>query len=246
MGKGSCLDFGTLIHVCCVLSGSMWEILFAYLGAVLKNITYFSLLAAVLGTLTACSQQPSTSPPPVPVVKPSPEIAAEATRVANNPPPSNKPSNAEAYVEESKKGDWNVSREISRLDDSQNLILTLRAKIPVSSKLNSNYYPTLHLACLEKKLYAYIDWGTFVHNETASVTTRLDNTPAVTKRWLVSTDYQATFAPQTVRFIKSLVKHQTLVARVIPYADNPLLTEFDLTGLDTHIQLLNNECHIRN
>lgn len=244
MGKGSCLDFKALVNVFCVLSGSMCKILFAYLGAVLKNITYLSLLAATVGTLTACSQQPSASSPPV--VKASPEMEAEAVRTANNAQSSSKSTHAEAYVEESKKGDWNVSREISRLDDSQNLILTLRAKIPVSSKLNSNYYPTLHLACLEKKLYAYIDWGTFVHNETASVTTRLDNTPAVTKRWLVSTDYQATFAPQTVRFIKSLVKHQTLVARVIPYADNPLLTEFDLTGLDTHIQLLNNECHIRN
>ncbi len=109
MGKGSCLDFKALVNVFCVLSGSMCKILFAYLGAVLKNITYLSLLAAAVGTLTACSQQPSASSPPIvkaspEVVKVSPEMEAEAVRTANNAQSSSKSTHAEAYVEESKKG----------------------------------------------------------------------------------------------------------------------------------------------
>lgn len=205
---------------------------------------------ATLITLTACAPEaaPPKTPPP-----PSPAPQAEAAKIANraaesttapsaakeDTPAAPAPAPAPAPV-----GKWDVSKEVSKLDDSENVFLVLGADILVTNKFNETYSPKMLLTCREKRLEAYIDWDTFVHSESSAVTTRIDSAPAVTKHWSVSTNYKATFAPQPLRFIKSLVGHQKLVVRVVPYGDAPLLTEFDLTGLDQHIKTLYDACRI--
>lgn len=199
-------------------------------------------ILATLITLTACAPEatPPKTPPP-----PSPDTQAEAAKIANRAAESTTaPSYTKDYAPAAPVGKWDVSKKVSKLDDSENVILLLEADIPVTNKFNETYPPKLLLTCREKSLDAYIGWNTFVHTESTAVTTRIDSAPAVTKHWSVSTDYKVTFAPQPLRFIKSLVGHQKLVVRVVPYGDAPLLTEFDLTGLDQHIKTLYDACRI--
>jgi hypothetical protein len=59
----------------------------------------------------------------------------------------------------------------------------------------------------------------------------------------MSTDSQATFHPQAIPFLKSLVQANKLVAQVTPYNASPVTAIFDTTGLGNAIKPLRETCN---
>ncbi|HHD81926.1 MAG TPA: hypothetical protein ENK94_01905, partial [Campylobacterales bacterium] len=66
---------------------------------------------------------------------------------------------------------------------------------------------------------------------------------AVTKRWSISTDHEATFPPKSIGFTKDLIKHDKLLVQLTPYGDSPVMTTFDIGGLEEAIKPLRKACN---
>jgi type VI secretion system protein VasI len=59
----------------------------------------------------------------------------------------------------------------------------------------------------------------------------------------MSTDSKATFHPQPIAFLKSMMEANTLVAQVTPYNESPVTAIFDTTGLADAIKPLRETCN---
>jgi hypothetical protein len=143
-------------------------------------------------------------------------------------------------------GKWSIRFQKSAFDDSRTVILHLVADSPVRGWLKLET-PTLVLRCLEGKTHAYIDVGMAAqpelgeHNH-ATIRLRFDAAPAVKRRALESTDQTALFISDPIPFIRSLLKHRTLVFGFTPFNAPPAETQFDLAGLAAVIGPLRETC----
>jgi hypothetical protein len=138
--------------------------------------------------------------------------------------------------------DWQLKEEISPVDDSRVVYLSLIATetTPAAPGLT---VPTLFVRCKEGKVESFINWGAPVGTGTVAVTTRLDDGKAETARWLVSTDFRSTFVRGSPwAFIARLRAHDLLVARLIPLAQNETTAIFSLVGLDRMMRPVEEAC----
>jgi hypothetical protein len=139
-------------------------------------------------------------------------------------------------------GDWQLTEEISPVDDSKVVYLSLKATeaTPAAPGLT---VPTLFVRCKEGKVESFITWGAPVGTGTVAVTTRLDDGKAETARWLVSTDFRSTFVRgSSWAFISKLRGHDLLVAPLIPLAQNETTAIFNLVGLDRMLRPVKAAC----
>lgn len=136
-------------------------------------------------------------------------------------------------------GKWIVSDRINPIDDSRTVTLALEAD---SGRSRWGHPIGLILRCRSNTTDLFIGWNSFLGRE-ASVLTRIGTEAAVTKRWNLSTDSQATFHPRgTIDFIKQMLQSNRLVAQVTPYSENPITAIFDTTGLENAITPLRETC----
>jgi len=141
------------------------------------------------------------------------------------------------------KGKWIVSEETSAIDDSKKVILSLTAENSVGNGYKTNT-PTMILRCSENKTNAYINIGIFLGLTSTKVLSRLDTKKATTRRWSISTDNKAIFAPSSnVKYIKSIMNHDKLLIQLTPYNESPIMTTFDLRGLKEAVKPLKKACH---
>ena len=141
------------------------------------------------------------------------------------------------------KGKWVTTIDTSPIDDSQKVTLTLEAETSIRGNYSSST-PTLILRCSENKTEAYIAWDVYLGIGTTKVLTRLDRDKARTKTWGLSTDNKATFVPgSNTTFIKSLIGHKKLLTQTTPYGASPVMTTFQLSGLNDAVKPLRKACH---
>jgi len=138
-------------------------------------------------------------------------------------------------------GKWSVRTEVSPIDDSTNVYLSLEANEAVSSKLKTAT-PTLTLRCKEKKTEAFINWGVYLGIDETNVLVRLDGGKASQSSWSISTDYEATFVPGGAGFIKRMMGHEKMLARVTPYSESSATVTFDIAGLSEAVKPLQKAC----
>src|SRR6266566_2151972 len=109
-------------------------------------------------------------------------------------------------------GAWQVSDKTNPLDDSRTVTLDLAA---TSGRSVYGKPIVLVLRCQSHK----------------------------TENWGVSTDHTATFYhSDPVAFIQELMAADRFVAQVIPYNESPITAVFDLTGLQTAVKPLRDDC----
>jgi type VI secretion system protein VasI len=136
-------------------------------------------------------------------------------------------------------GKWQVSDRTNPIDDSRTITLVLTAD---SGRSRFGNPIALILRCQSNTTELYINWHSFLGRE-ANVLTRLGNEDAVTNRWSLSTDSQATFHPRgAIDFIKQMLQSTRLVAQVTPYSESPITAIFDTTGLENAITPLRETC----
>lgn len=141
---------------------------------------------------------------------------------------------------------WRVSKETSRIDDSMNVVLSLRAESSITGWPRKNHTPSLILRCKEKETEAYIVTGMSPQVEygtdDATVTLRFDKDKATKVQMTKSTDGEALFFEPSVGFIKSMLDHSTLLFEFTPFNSSPAMTSFDLRGLAEAIKPLRETC----
>lgn len=141
------------------------------------------------------------------------------------------------------KGKWLVQSDKSPINDSTNVFLSLDSE----KALRSGYKtvtPTLVIACSEGKTNVYINWDLYLGLQSTTMLTRLDKEKAVTKTWIISTDNKAVFVSGSdVIFAKQLMVHQSLLAQITPYGENPVMATFEVGGLSEAIKPLRRACN---
>jgi hypothetical protein len=123
---------------------------------------------------------------------------------------------------------WVGSSSTDPIDDSRTIMLTLDSDAgqdgtgsPVSLVLR---YGAQHSD-------VYINWSSSL-GPTASVTSRIGKEKATTAEWVESKDGKATFYPDDAAgLIAKLKDVDTFVAKVVPPKGDPLIAQFDVSGL---------------
>ncbi len=121
---------------------------------------------------------------------------------------------------------WRVEREKSPMDDSEGYTAILKSKEGNTSLL---------LRCAEGKPEAYINIGKYMGIDRTAVEYRFDSGRAEKEPWRISTDTKAVFAPDSFRFMKKLADSKKLAVRVVPYAENPMVSIFELNGVENAV-----------
>ena len=137
-------------------------------------------------------------------------------------------------------GKWQISAEINPVDDSKTVTLILAAD---SGRSKWGRPVALVARCMSNKTELYILWNDYL-GSSANVLTRIGSSAAVTKRWGLSTDKQASFHPRdTITFLKEMMDSDRFVAQVTPYNENPVTAVFDTSGLENAVQPLRETCN---
>ena len=127
-------------------------------------------------------------------------------------------------------GLWEVSTDLSKIDDSTSVTALLTASQPIGAGYKQAI-PTAVARCKEGDLDFYIVWGMFIGSSKHPVTMRLDSDDAGIENWSVSTDHKATFYSGNVNVLfEALTKAKKLMVRTTPYGESPVITSFDISG----------------
>lgn len=141
-----------------------------------------------------------------------------------------------ATAETAESGSWRVNVRTNPIDDTSTVTLSLDSQTG-TSRLGDPI--TFVARCQSNKTEAYVIWGDYlgddsrdVYSEWKNVTVRIGEREAKQERWGVSTDREATFAPNWAgNLLKELLDEERLVLQTIPYGENPNTAIFDISGL---------------
>lgn len=139
----------------------------------------------------------------------------------------------------SESGKWKVEVEVNPIDDSKTVTMVL----PASSG-ESSWGKTIYLIarCKSGKTELYINWQDYLGSE-SYVLTRVGKKEAVTRKWSLSTNSQASFHPNPISFLKEMLLSSKLVAQTTPYSDSPVTAIFDTSGMENSIKPLRETCN---
>ena len=143
-------------------------------------------------------------------------------------------------------GGWFVDTDTDPLDDSKQIIASLSSE---SGRSRFDGPIRFVMRCQSNKTEVYAIWHDYVgddsrsvYNEYKNVEVRVGQETARTERWGVSTDKQATFAPDAIGLLRKMNGANRLVLRTTPYNENPITAVFDLRGFATAAKPIAREC----
>lgn len=145
-----------------------------------------------------------------------------------------------------KKTDWRIDTSTSRMNDTKTVMLTTKAKEPVTCLFGTKVRMTLGIECRENTTSVFF-FGEcfFVSNRYSShglADFRIDNGKPFKKKMVASTNNKALFHPKPISFIKKLFGGERLLYRVTPHRDGPVLAEFNISGIEHEIKPLRKAC----
>ena len=152
-----------------------------------------------------------------------------------------------SVVETNSKSKWVIIEDVSPIDDSKTVMLSLKSDSPIKSDF-SQVIPTLNIQCKERETDFYINFNIFLSTHDIKPITRIDSDKAVNGvEWYISTDYKALFYPGSQKkineFIKTLKDKKKFFIQVTPFSKGSVNTTFDLTGLDEAIKPVREACN---
>ena len=150
-------------------------------------------------------------------------------------------------IEVTGTGKWRVRRDKNPIDDSERVVIVLTAE---SGKGRLGRPVTLVARCQSKKTEVYIDWETYVGDDSRSVyedwkwvTVRIGSGPAEKQKWGISTSKDSTFAPNWAgNLLKQMSKSDRLIVQLTPYGESPITAIFATAGLSSALEPLANAC----
>lgn len=140
-------------------------------------------------------------------------------------------------------GKWQVTTEISPVDDSENVYVGLFANNSIRSQFGETITPGLYIACREKKTALFINWGAYLGLNETTMLSRLDKQKAITKKWNISSDAKSVlYRGDAIEFVKALTKANVMFTQITPFNENPVSATFEVGGLSEALKPLQKAC----
>lgn len=134
---------------------------------------------------------------------------------------------------------WTVDIATDPIDDSKKIIFSKYA----DEKIDGYSKPLLVLRYSNGETEAFISWTKILdynEDENVYVTLRFDKDEAFNETWNLSSSRDASFSTEPADFIKSVLSHNTLIARTAGIRLT-LTTQFDLRGLKPLVEKYDKE-----
>ena len=137
-------------------------------------------------------------------------------------------------------GRWNVTQEVSPIDDSRNVYMRLEAEDEGSA---ADSRPRLMVRCTESKIDVLVHFDSRLSFEDdIEVLSRFDQYPARNSDWGLSTDRKAIFAPHSAFWALKIERSQKLFVRLTPAGASPISATFNLAGSAEAMRPLRESC----
>ena len=143
-------------------------------------------------------------------------------------------------------GQWEVSQELSPIDDSRNVYMRLEAE---DEGYAAGSRPTLMVRCTESKIDVLVYFDSRLRGDSGPISievlSRFDRHPSQKNHWGVSTDSKAIFAPHSAFWALKIERAQKLFVRLTPLTPSeasPISATFDLTGTAEAMRPLRDSC----
>ena len=145
------------------------------------------------------------------------------------------------------RGNWEVTQEQSKIDDTSNVVLRLKSVEPIRNRYGRTEYLDLIITCRDQRTMLYIVFGGHFMSSlnSGTVTYRIDKTPAQKRQFRESNDHQALglwSASEAIPFIRSLYGAKILFVRATPHSESSVSAEFNVTGIEEAVVPLGKAC----
>ena len=134
---------------------------------------------------------------------------------------------------------WQKYVDTNPVDDSKDIQMLIGTTNPSASQKGNII---LVLTCKQGVTSAYVVWRQYLGAYDPEVTWRVGSDPSVTESWSLSTDSEATFAPEPVTLIKQMMTNDSFLIKAAPVEKPPVTVEFNTAGLSTEIHELRKAC----
>lgn len=144
-------------------------------------------------------------------------------------------------------GNWNVTTETSKIDDSTNVFMRLVSENTFSDRYGNQRAGDIYIVCREHRTDLYIILGGMFLADSGGfgqVTVRIDRNKARVLYFSASTDHQALglWRGAGVGFIKQMMNGKRVLFEVTPFNESAVTVEFEIDGLDNAIKPLRKAC----
>jgi type VI secretion system protein VasI len=145
-------------------------------------------------------------------------------------------------------GNWTVTSETSKMDDSTNVFLSLTSDEQTNCPYKSGPH-SLHMACRENQTNLWIYFGDCFMSSIqgrGKVTYRLDSDSATSKNFRESNDNMALglwSGGRAIPFIKQMLGHEKMIVRATPFSDRTVTADYTIDGLEEAVKPLREACN---
>ncbi len=142
---------------------------------------------------------------------------------------------------------WTVHKEISRIDDSQNVYLSVLSSDTFSTNFKQDLAAELFIHCRENTtMVAFQFAGEFMSDlEFGEIQYRIDKQKAKRQQFTESTDHEVLglWGGSAIEFIKQLYGAKNLLIRATPYNESPVTVNFPIAGIEEVVKPVAEACH---
>jgi len=145
------------------------------------------------------------------------------------------------------EGKWSVTTEISKIDDSKNVFLSLKSDAATACPYDDKTH-IIWVACRENTTSLWIDFGGCFMSDNSGkgkVTYRLDKDKAAKVSMSESNDNSALGlwrGRSSIPFVRGMLGKSSLLIRAQPFSDSTVTAEYDIRGLNEAIKPLMEAC----
>ena len=134
---------------------------------------------------------------------------------------------------------WQKVVDTDPLDGSKNIQMLMGT---VNRSTSQKDPVILVLTCTQGATNAYVVWRRYLGVYDPEVTWRIGSDPSVSETWILSTDNEATFAPDPVELIKHMMTNDMFMIKTTPFGSAPVTMAFNTAGLKTEVAELRETC----
>ncbi len=134
---------------------------------------------------------------------------------------------------------WQKVVDSNPSDGSKNIQMLIGASNDLPSQENP---VVLVLSCAHGITDAYVVWRRYLGVYDPDVTWRVGSDPSVRETWLLSTDNEATFAPEPIELISQMMTSDSFLIKTTPFRSDPVTMVFNTVGLKNEIIALREAC----
>lgn len=146
------------------------------------------------------------------------------------------------------ESDWSVRTDVSPLDDSKSVYLSVTSMSPIMGRYGRLETGTLYIRCFENTTSLFTLWGGHFMSDNRGggrVDYRIDDNPAAHVSMQESSDNEALGlwnGGVSIPFIKRLFGGEKIFMRASPFNESPVEMTFNISGLEEAIEPLREAC----